>query len=127
MALETDEGLCLGRKFHDIEKRGGIALDFFFIVITDIIADFRNGEAARPMTGFAVDQRETIIRLYLFAMDTVPEIIGDLLMMVTLGYTIVRSHILRVHPADNQPLVIAHRQNGPVQLQIGTGNDTQGC
>jgi len=116
-----------GWEIHDVEERTGITLDLLEVVILDIIADLRYGETARAMTRFAVYQGEAILGFYLLAMNTVLEIVGNLIMLVALGDTIVRSHILRIQPADNHPLIVAYRENGPVLLQIGAGCDEQWC
>ena len=126
MALKADEGLRKGREIHYVEERTGITLDLLEVVVLGIIADFSYGKTARAMTRFAVYQREAILGFYLLAMDTVSEIIGNLIMLVALGDTVVRSHILRIQPADNHPLIFAYRKNGPALLQPGTGYDEQG-
>ncbi len=125
MALQTNEGLCLGREVHDVEERAGIALDLLLVVELDVIADTGNGEASRAMTRFAVYQWEAVIRLYLLPMDTVPEIVGDLVMRMALGDTVVGPHILRVQPADDHLFVLPDRQYRSAQLQVGAGTEEQ--
>jgi len=59
-------------------------------------------------------------------METVLEVIGKLVVLVTLGNTVVGTYVLRVHSAKDHHFVLADREDGLGLLQFGTGNDKQG-
>lgn len=126
VAFEADEGLGLWRKVVDVEKCACVTLFLFLVVKLDIIADIGNGQASRSMTRLTVDQGKSGFRLDLFAMDTVPEVIGDLVVLVTLRDAIVRSHILRIQPADNHLFVFTHGENRLALLEFGACAGQQG-
>ena len=53
------------------------------------------------MARLAVDKWQPCSRLYLLSMDTMLEVIGDLFVHVTLGYTIVSANIICVESAND--------------------------
>jgi hypothetical protein len=123
VAFQADKGLGLGGKFHQIEERRRIAFPVKPVIGFRIIFNLGYGKTPRSMARLAIYQRQTVFRLDLFAVDTMPEVISEFGMFVASGNTIVGSHILRIQPADDHPFILADREYGPALLQIGTAGE----
>lgn len=125
MAFKTNKRLGLGGEIHDIEEFCRVALLFQLIVALGIVFEMCNGKAPRTMAGLAVDERETGFRSDLLPMQTVFEVVGNLVMLVTLGHAVVSTNILGIKPADNHPLILANGKNRTILLEFGTGDKEQ--
>jgi hypothetical protein len=121
MALEADERLRLRGEILDIEECTGIALHGSRVIGCHITGDPRYGKASRTMARFAVYQRQTIFRPDLFAMHAVLEVVGNLVMAVAFGYTVIGSDIFCVKSADNHALIIPNGKYCPAFSQSGAG------
>jgi hypothetical protein len=123
MALEADQRLCLRGELFVVQQFGCIAfvtgvthgaLGFFY---------FGDGQASGAVACFTVYQRQTGFDGYLLAMDTVPEEVGDLVMLVAFGNAIVCTDIFGIQAADDHFFIFGHRQqrSGLVNADASAG------
>jgi len=73
----------------------------------------------------AVDQRQAGISLDLLTMDTAPEIVSDLVVLMALRHTVVGTNVIGVQPADNHLFVLSHRQQRMRFLHTGAAGEQQ--
>lgn len=96
MTLKADQRLCLGRKVHDIQEGGGVALFVEAVVLFRIVRQILYCQASRTVTRLAIHQGKSCFRFYLLPMYATPEIVGDSVMLVAFGHTVVGSDIFGI-------------------------------
>jgi len=117
MTFEADQGLGLRRQALQVQQLCSVTLIALFTLYLSVFLYLCNGQAARSMARFAVHQRQLRLRFDLFTMNTAPELVRYLVMLVAGGNAIVCAHIFGIHAADDHFLVLIHRQQGIRLLQ----------
>lgn len=113
MALQTDERLSLSGKFLQWQQGFELAALFPGGSYNKVF----NGNASGPMTGLAVDQRQTAVARDLFAMHRHLEIPLESVMLVASGETLFVADIIGVESPDNHSFIFSNRLNGMIGTQ----------
>jgi hypothetical protein len=87
-------------------------------MLFDCLFDIGYSKAARAVTGFAVYQWQTCGRLDLFSMHTMLEVVGYFIMLVALGYAVVRAYVFGINATYYHPLILCNRKDRPGMPEV---------